>query len=122
MKISSLFALLFVVVLVSGCDSAKDDDPTVTGRWVGSMLVNRVPVIVSMDLLENDQRVTGTGTIGTIPATWTGTHRYPDVSLVSMSTGFLDSAYAGTLSRDGRTIIGKWSEIGLLTDLMMFKQ
>lgn len=57
-----LFAFLFVVALISGCDSAKDEDPTVTGVWSGTASVLGVSITITMNLLEDNQIVTETGT------------------------------------------------------------
>lgn len=99
-----------LVVALVGCDSGNDPDPTVDGRWSGTMTFQGAAANISMDLLENNQRVTGTGIAGTFTMTLTGTHRYPDLSLVISVVGFLDSNYSGILSDDGRTITGIWTD------------
>ena len=120
-RLTTLSALLLTAALISGCDSGMDDDPTVTGRWSGTMQVLGNSVTVTMDLLEEDLRVTGTGTVGTFASVLTGTHRFPDVSLTSSTTGLLDSHYSATLSDNGRTITGTWTEPGVVTALVLRK-
>ncbi len=108
-----ILTVVFFVTVFSGCDSQGDKDPSVTGRWSGTMSPFGLSVMVAMDLLEADQEISGTGTVDIIPFTLFGTHRFPNISFTAFSAGFLDSNYSGTVSSDGRTMTGTWTEASI---------
>ncbi len=61
---------IFLALLLFGCDSQGNDDPNVSGTWSGVTS----GLVVTMNLVEKDNGVTGTGKIGVVVITLLGTH------------------------------------------------
>ena len=57
--------------MLFGCDSQGNDDPNVSGVWSG---VTGTENVVTMNLVEKDNGVTGTGKIVVVVITVLGTH------------------------------------------------
>jgi hypothetical protein len=97
-----LATLLVAVLALSACKDAQKPDPTLGGRWSGTMTASGTTVTVSMTLAQSGESVSGAGTMSStstsLALTVSGTCTYPNVSLTLASGTMTPSNFTGTFA------------------------
>ena len=107
-----LLCLLTLGVATIPLDGQEATSPA--GHWEGSILVPGAPIEINVDLMVDDEGV-WTGDIS-IPAQMTEDFALSDVVVDGASVSFVmtgpagDPTFTGTLSEDGKTISGPFTQ------------
>jgi hypothetical protein len=118
-----LFIVFFAAVVIMGCG---DDDnpttptnPTLDGTWQGT--IRGGIAVVSSDLSQSENSVTGTVTVTSVlgevfgPGTVNGTNTYPNVSLTLSIPGYQVMTFTGSFS-DDNTVSGVLNGSGFVDE------
>jgi hypothetical protein len=116
---------LIVLVVLAACRESTAPR-TVSGDWTGATTVGSMNFLVSATLADAGGSVSGTGHvvsagIDCVPSI-AGNRNGSAVSLTLNCQGYSPFTYAGDLSRNGRSVIGRLSGSGFDNDVLVLSK
>jgi len=110
LKSRKILLLISAIALLSfGCGTDSNEDPSVSGSWMGTATIEGGTLTINLQILENSGNLNGNGTltfVEPLSINANGTHNYPNVSMTIRSSNLEDLNYNATLSGDGNSLTG----------------
>lgn len=106
---NAILLMVAIAFLTFGCGTDSNEDPSVSGSWLGTATINGGTMTMSIQLQENSGSLNGNGTltfVDPLAINATGTHNYPNVSMTIRSSDLQDMNFNATMSGDGNALTG----------------